>query len=117
MKLGKQTASVTNWLMSGTQGQPIPEVGMGVTELHWTDRHAGTIVRISPSGKTFWYQRDIATRTDTNGMSESQSYSYAPDPNAALVAARRNKRGEWKATPGGTQLRLGQRSAYHDYSF
>lgn len=38
MKLGTQTGSTTNYLMSGVKGQPAPEIGMGVTLLHWTDR-------------------------------------------------------------------------------
>jgi hypothetical protein len=116
MKLGRDTGSVSNWLMSGSNGQPRPEVGMGVTLLHWTDRSAGTITRVSPSGKTFWFKVDRAIRTDTNGMSESQQYRFEPDPAAPEQVARLTKNGGYKTT-GGPRLRLGQRSAYHDFSF
>jgi primosomal protein N' len=49
MKLGAQTASLTNHLQSrATIGQPEPTVGMGATLLGWTDRYAGTIVEVLP---------------------------------------------------------------------
>lgn len=117
MKLGRDTASVTNWLLSGTNGQPDPAVGMGVTVLMWTDRHAGTITRVSESGKTFWFREDTAIRTDGNGMSESQTYRYEPNPNANERRARIRKDGSWRESKTGTRLRLGSRSAYHDFSF
>lgn len=115
MKLGKDTASVSNWSLSGTKGQPTPEVGMGITILMWTDRHAGTITRVSPSGKTIWYQQDEATRTDDHGMSESQEYEYKADTNAEVRSARLTKSGAWK--DHGTQIALGYRNEYHDFSF
>lgn len=117
MKLGRDTGSVSNWLMSGTKGQPAPEVGMGITLLMWTDRKAGTITRVSSSGKTFWFRADKAIRTDNNGMSEDQHYRYEPDPEAGESVARLgHKSGAWKSK-GGAQVRLGDRDAYHDYSF
>lgn len=117
MKIGRETNSVMNLVMSGTSGQPSPEVGMGVTELHWTDRHAGTVTWVSKTGKTLRYRLDIAKRVDDNGMSESQTYEYEPDPTAAERTARQNRRtGAWKMT-GGPRLSLGVRRAYHDYSF
>lgn len=115
MRLGRDTNSVNNWLMSGTQGQPTPQVGMGITILMWTDRHAGTITRVSPSRKTFWFKRDIATRTDDNGMSESQTYAFAPNPDATERCARLTRSGAWK--DHGTQIRVGERAEYRDFSF
>jgi hypothetical protein len=115
MKLGRDSASVVNYMMSGTNGQPVPTVGMGVTILMWTDRHAGTITRISASGKTFWFKQDRAIRTDTNGMSESQMYRFEPDPSARERSARLTKSGAWK--DHGTQIRVGDRNEYHDFSF
>lgn len=116
MKLGKETGSVTNWMMSGTKGQPTPEVGMGITILHWTDRSAGTITRVSPSGKRFWYRPDTAIRVDSNGMSESQEYRYEPNPDATEREVRLNSKGEWKEVKG-SRVALGYRCAYYDFSF
>ena len=114
LKLGTETASVQNWMMSGTNGEPIPTVGMPCTILMWTDRHAATIVKVTPS--QVHVQRCIATRIDKNGMSESQHYTYTDDPTASVEVFRKTKKG-WRKTGGGTQLRLGERSEYHDYSF
>lgn len=113
MRLMKDTASLNNWLMGGTKGQPTPEVGMGVTILMWTDREAGTIVKVTPT--QIHIQRDRAIRADNNGMSESQSYTYEPNPKAEILIYRRTKSGAYKGALG--QLRIGERDAYHDYSF
>lgn len=126
MKLGKDTGSLTNYLMSGTRGEPPPEVGMGVTLLAWTDRYAGTI--IDRVGEVLMIQEDKAIRIDCNGISESQDYRYERDPNGRVRYYRSyacrwrevelgKRRGTWKLTGGGPALRLGVREAYHDYSF
>lgn len=137
MKLGTQTASMTNHLYSrAVIGQPEPEVGMGATILMWTDRHAATVAEIvyrSYATLVIAVQEDTARRTDTNGMSECQSYSYEPNPRGRIHYFRRRKNGTWqevtrdRMTPGrvrylvveggGSGLRLGERSEYHDFSF
>lgn len=116
MKLGTETGSLTNWMMSDTRNQPTPVVGMGLTLLHWTDREVATITKVSPSGKTFWFKADIATRIDSNGMSECQVYSYSPDDTAPERKAVLTRRGRWKEIRG-SQIRLDARIAYHDFSF
>jgi hypothetical protein len=134
MKLGTQTGSLTNHLYSRmTIGQPEPVVGMGVTVLGWTDRHPGTIIKLSTtklSQTVALVQEDKATRTDGNGMSECQSYSYEANPEGRLWNFRQTKTGSWeevtfnqrtgrfnKAEGGGYGLRIGERDKYHDYSF
>ncbi|VVB50620.1 Uncharacterised protein [uncultured archaeon] len=95
---------------------PKPEVGMGATKLYFTDRAAYTIVRVSPSGKTFWMKRDKATRTDTNGMSESQTYSYESLPDIMPEeAVRLCQDGQWRSV--GMKVLVSARREYHDYSF
>jgi len=116
MRLGKDTASLTNYGLSGTNGQPTPEPGMGVTLLHWTDRHAGTITRVSPSGKTLWFRNDREIRTDDNGMSECQQYRFEVDPDAPERKATLKTDGAWYVVQG-PRLRLGERDAYYDFSF
>lgn len=92
-----------------------PYVGMGATELLWSDRHAYTVVEVSPSGKTLKLQRDIAIRVDGLGMSDGQSYRYEPDPAASLVTVRKCRDGRWKS--GGSVFAVGYRSEHYDYSF
>lgn len=93
-----------------------PAVGMGATKLYYSDRAAYTIVRVSPSGKTFWMKRDKATRTDSNGMSESQTYTYESLPDIMPEeAVRLCKDGRWRSQ--GTPVHVGDRREYHDYGF
>lgn len=115
MKLGKDTGSLTNWMMSGKQNIE-PEIGMGVTELCWTDRHSYTIIDMTKTKKTITIQRDRAIRIDKNGMSENQEYRYERDENGSICKARKNKYGVWKII-GGSRITLGKREEYYDFSF
>ena len=74
MRLGRETNSITNWMLSTTKGAPEPVVGMGATILMWTDRHAATIVKVTPC--TIHVKRDKAIRVDGGGMTEMQKYRY-----------------------------------------
>ena len=129
MTLGTQTGSVMNHLMSRGE-QIIPEVGMGVTILMWTDRRAATVIEVHANKegiiKEIIIQDDDAARIDNNGMSESQTYDYLPNPNGSKRTARLLK-GGWKILDGkdgesgrniyGSGLWIGRRCAYHDYDF
>lgn len=114
--MGFTTGSLVNLMQSrSAAAHPVaPEVGMGATELCWTDRHAYTVVAVSPSGKTITLQADTATRVDNNGMSECQNYEFSRDPNGQLVTARLTKKG-WACK--GRRFSLDSRSEYHDFSF
>ena len=98
---------------------PNPQVGMGATILMYSDRHAATVVAVK--GKSVFVVEDIATRTDKNGMSETQEYSYAPNPNGPTEEFTLRKNGTYVKAGGsmrtGTILRIGERDAYHDFSF
>ena len=65
---------------------------------------------------------------DKNGMSESQTYSYEPNPNGRLLTFRKSKTGAWeevRVNPktgrfnkvDGFGLHIGERSKYNDFSF
>lgn len=118
------TGSLMNNIAANSK-QQLPEVGMGATELMHTDRHAGTIVELVTNRKGdisgFYWQEDDAKRTDTNGMSESQSYEYTPNPNATKVLVTLRKNGRWVKKGedlwSGTSFSVGNRSKYYDYSF
>lgn len=117
------TGSLVNHLMS-TPSPVVPAVGMGVTELCWTDRHAYTIVEVV-NAKTIIVQRDKVTRTDSNGMSECQDYSYEQDPEGGkttitLRITKRYPQGRWVRkgdSVKGNAWHIGSRREYHDYSF
>lgn len=119
MKAGTETGSLANHMYSrtvvhGSDGKPLqPVVGMGVTILMWTDRHAGTVVKVTPT--QIHVQRDKATRTDNNGYSENQTYSYQSDPRGEITIFRKTLRG-WRSKDK-SGLLIGARDEYYDYSF
>ena len=73
---------------------------------------------VAANGKSCTVQADTATRTDSNGMSDAQAYSFAPNPEGATYELRLNKKGKWavKGSPDSI-FGMGYRSEYHDYSF
>jgi hypothetical protein len=48
-KLGTTSGSFINWMMSSNSS--IPEIGMGATELHWSDRTPWEVIAIDKDGK------------------------------------------------------------------
>ena len=114
-----QHGSLQN-LLAGDSA-PAPVVGMGATKVGWTDRHAATIVAVSADGRTVRIQEDRATRTDTNGMSEVQTYEFAPNPSAEIEVYTLRKNGRWvkqgEPMKNGARITIGHRSEYYDYSF
>lgn len=101
--------------------QPSPEVGMGATIAYWCDRHAATIIAVSASKREITIQRDKATRTDHNGLSESQEYSFERDPEGPTYVAtlRPNGRYVLKGEPmkNGTRVSVGHRSEFYNPSY
>lgn len=114
------TGSFVNALY-GSANQADPQVGDGATVLGWTDRHAATIVEVSNNGKTIVIQEDDAKRVDSNGMSESQTYEFTPNPNAPRKTYTRRKNGQYvrQGDPmkGGGRILVGRRDHYYDFSF
>ena len=127
MKLGTQTGSVTNHILSrAVRGQPEPCYGMGCTILAWSDRNPATIINVK--GNIIVVQEDRAYRTDSNGMSECQEYEFERDVYGGLYNFRQAKNGQWEEVrlnedtgrfkkTNGAGLRIGEREKYHDFSF
>lgn len=120
MSLLTPTANLmSNIMANGTQ--PTPEVGMGCTELMYTDRHACTIVEVV-SPKTIKVQRDKAVRTDDIGRTDSgQQYHYEPNPEAAIQTVTLRGNGRWvlkgQGSKNGKSFAIGYRDEYYDHSF
>jgi hypothetical protein len=112
MKLGTQTGSLVNHLMTTSDTGKQPKVGDGVTICGWTDRTPATIIKLSSC--TITVQEDNFKRTDNNGMSESQTYEYSANPDGNILIFRKTKKG-W--TRKGYSLSLCGRNRYYDYSF
>lgn len=130
MQLGTQTASVVNHLHArGVIGQPTPTVGMGATELMWTDRHALTIVEVVMKGDKV--ERIATTRDDAkvvrgSGHDGSAEYEYTSNVNGSkswwrigskgLWEGIHQRDGRWRKT-NTSGLRIGSREEYRDPSF
>lgn len=112
-------------LIQGNASSPEPQLGMGATLLGYTDRHPATIVSVlrNEKGKVVAVeiQQDNFKRTDSNGMSEMQSYEFWPDPTAPRVIYTLRKNGRFvlrhTGMNDGERLLIGTRQKYHDYSF
>lgn len=126
--------NLMNRLME-TAHSPLPKLGDGATTYSFSDRHAYTVTEIFKKG-VFVYvviQEDVATRTDTNGMSDSQDYSYEPNPKGQKSVFRSkiekgsdlpttrwervylNDNGRYIKADG--HVTFGIRDKYYDYSF
>lgn len=112
-----RTGSLINKLMDESGDAAKPEVGMGCTLTGWTDRHAATIIQVSPTGHKIWVQRDKATRTDSNGMSDAQTWEFEPDPTGAVGVYSRRSDGSYRQVGGQSRCLVGVRSEYFDFSF
>lgn len=104
----KAYGNLINRILENTNGVPI--VGMGATIYWWSDRTPGTVVNVSPSGKTVTIRED-----DVVEWKDHYGVSYRDNPNGRLYTARRRKDGTWKA--GGNGVSFGRRAAYRDPSF
>jgi len=97
-----------------------PEVGMGATELCWSDRHAYTIVEVV-NDKTIVVQRDDAIRVDNYGMTDAQKYEYNQNTNNNKCTVTLRKNGRWvtsgQRAKGGTTWMIGSREEYYDFTF
>ncbi len=102
-------------MMSSSEIRPV--VGMGVTEVLYSDRQANTIIKVSSTGKTIWIQRDIVIRTDYNGMSDNQTYTYFPDPEGVIQKCTIRKDGNFRTLGEcGSLVLLDIKDEYYDYS-
>lgn len=123
MKLGKDTGSVMNHLMSRSNQEPA--VGKGATILHWSDRSAYFVDSVSKDGKKVVIERAKAVRTDNHGMSDSQSYEYVRNPQAEPETIK-FAYGKWrrvyrelggKTTYSPINIIFGTMREYYDFSF
>lgn len=121
-----QFGSLVNLIQSQQKSPLEPKVGFGCTMLLFSDRHAGTIVRIWDMYVTV--QRDNAKRIDDNGMSDMQDYAYTTNPEGQRITFKQDKHGVWReqivnrtsgrynTVKGGMVLQIGVRDEYYDFS-
>ena len=110
--------NLMNRIMEGPFTEmPMLKPGDGVTITMFSDRHAATVIEVSPSGKTVKVREDTAIRTDSHGMSDAQEYRYEDNPDGAEQTFRWSaKRKRFSGGSAGGGLISG-RKHYYDYSF
>lgn len=103
------------------------KVGDGVTVNYWSDRHAGTVVKVTKSTVTI--RRDKAIK-DPNfkpdfiigGFAahctnqDERTYTYEPDENGQLTTIHWSKKYNRYGTPGNLSVSKG-RHEFYDYNF
>jgi hypothetical protein len=103
------------------------EIGEGVTQYLYTDRKAYSVVEKKDKG-VLRITQDTTTRTDTKGMSDTQSYDYETNWDEEGILIKMGRDGSWgmviinqetgrfKNVKYG-KFSIGSREKYHDYSF
>ncbi len=119
-------------MTTSTKTEPLsPEtvkVGDGVTEGIGSDRYAGTVTYVSPSGKTIRFTQDAYRATEGSDYYGTQKYSYTSTPvvvgedwdgkpNTNERTARWNARAQRFKMNGGYGSVSAGRNTYFDPSF
>jgi hypothetical protein len=100
------------------------EVGVGATQVLFTDTNPYTVIKVSENGKTLWLQADEAIRVGSGPvpMGTTLEYTYKPDPKGHVVEVTLRKSGRWHEagsadSHNSVHYRIGARRKYRDASF
>lgn len=98
---------------------PEPEVGMGCTELLYSDRHAYEIIEVKDARHCKARALDCKMKPGTDWL--DQDYEYSSNPKNPVVNLFKTCRGYWveRYSNGsyGSRFRLGVAEEYRDPSF
>ena len=117
----KWYGSLNNRFMERTRGAK-PEVGMGVTECLWSDRHPYEIIEVKDD-RHITIRALNWKRIDKNGMSECQEYEYFSNPYGTVYTLYKNKKGIWVRRVGKNGVDkssgwyIGKAEEYYDFTF
>lgn len=92
-KMSKWYGSVNNRCEEGHKYCKTIEVGTGMTEYLWSDRHPYEVTRVISQEHVFVRPMDHE-RIDKNGMSECQEYKYISNPSYNEIELKKY-RGNW----------------------
>lgn len=117
--MSKWYGSLDNRLMEGMK-MPEPQVGMGATEMCFSDRHPYEVIEVKDARHITVRALDWK-RVDNNGMSDSQDYEYSSNPENRTADLFLTKQGEWRQRYGRhlgvNRFVLGFAERYYDFSF
>lgn len=114
--------NLNNRFLERAGNNTIPQVGMGVTECLWSDRHPYEIIEVKDN-RHITIRGLRARRIDDNGFSECQEYEYFSDPEAPVYRLYKNKKGRWVRRVGKNGVDnssgwyIGRAEEYYDFTF
>jgi hypothetical protein len=91
-------------------------VGTGATYIVGSDSYAATVIEVR-TPKLIVIQFDKATRTDSNGLSEQQEYSFQLDPTGQKEVVSLRRDGRWRVKLTNILVEVGKRYHYSDPNF
>jgi hypothetical protein len=103
--------SLNNEMIAGAVSAT-PEVGMGVTQVLWTDRRPFTVIEVK-TAKCCILQAD---KVNANPWPDGYAKIIEADLDGRKVTVRLHKDGKWKS-PDGDTFTIGTRQYYYDHSF
>ena len=110
--------SLQNRLLERGKSSEELYIGMGATELMYTDRHAYEVIAIKDNRHVTVRKLD-ARRTDYHGISECQEYEYTSNQNNPTAELFKTKQARWVERIGrryGSTFVLGFAEEYYDYT-
>lgn len=114
--MSRQYGSLYNTIINSSV---VPAIGMGATEICWTDRHPYEIIAIKDPRHISVRLMDYK-RTDDLGPSESQEYEYTSNEGNPTKELFFTHRGVWRERNGralGNKFVLGVMEEYYDFTF
>lgn len=112
--------SIDNRLLENAK-MPDPVVGMGATEICYSDRHPYEVIAVKDARHITVRELDWK-RIDHNGMSESQEYKYSSNPENRTANLFLTKQGKWRERQADGRLGcnafyIGFAERYYDFCF
>lgn len=100
---------------------PEPQVGMGATEIYYSDREPYEIIEVKDARHITVRALDWK-RVDNLGMSDSQDYEYTSNPSNRTKKLFLTKQGRWRERyPDGrlgcNSFLIGYAERYYDFTF
>ena len=96
-----------------------PEIGMGATEMCWSDRHPWTVVAVYSENKCMLQKDSVKAKEGDHPMGH-QEWEITPNPQGITAIVTRRRNGQWhhvNRAMNTTGFVLGQRRYYYDWSF
>lgn len=103
--------SFQNVMIANAKGAQ-PEVGMGVTQVRWTDRYPFTVIKVNTPRMLTIQADKVVPEPHPSGYAKEISQ----DPDGQVLTIRHHRDDKWYDN-GGTVYTVGKRAYYYDHGF